>query len=242
MNKSLQTAIVLIAFVISFPFLLSILPHIGPVVSRETPTDGWNKFFEEWLRAIGPLGSVIIGWMMWRIAKTQQQISTRQLELTSSQHALARSQFDLAKQQANISFEQKEIAKNKFLLDKHNKQYESIKSFCDSYEDITLSFIFCTYRELHTKYMELNRNIISIKILHNYDLYRDASKVQSDLLSVISKKCDLESGDIDDEEYQEKIRHYIENDRIFYLSTFLDKVKQLLDDSFNPSDTINVTS
>ncbi|MBS1082543.1 hypothetical protein [Gluconobacter kondonii] len=237
MNKSVQASVIAIAFIAAFPFWFLALPHIGSAISNAAPEDGWNKFLEEWFKAIAPLGSIAIGWMMWRIAKTQQQISTRQLELTSSQHALAKSQFDLSKQQANISFEQKEIARNKYLLDKHSKQYEVIMDFCESKEILCSSLFTEDFSSLKEKYDDLIIKTQPIKFLFGVELYQKAHTIRMKLFDIIEKRLDVDLKKITKDEYNNFASSYFNSGdgEKYFVNVFLAEAHNALSVNFNAS-------
>lgn len=212
MNKSLQTAIVLIAFVISFPFLLSILPHIGPAVTRETPTGGWNKFFEEWLRAIGPLGSVIIGWMMWRIAKNQHYLSKEQFKITLSQQEiqsaqlnLAKSQLEISYQQAETSREQKEIAKTKIKMELFDKRYACYSDIKDVFYDMYWSCISDSYKELDKKHDQFHSKMSEFRFIFSYNVYSMLFDIWDKFREILNFKLEQETKKISLDDYFEKI-------------------------------------
>ncbi|MGF1276661.1 hypothetical protein [Acetobacter pasteurianus] len=188
---------------------------VFPFASAEN--HGWQHSIQEWLKALAPLGSVAIGWMMWRVSRNQHDLSKEQLRLAGEQHKLMRSQFDLAssqleisRKQADTSQQQKEIAKLKLKLDLFEKRYDCYKEFNDIFYFIHWNYFILSYGELDKKHDEMYSKIVEFKLLFSKDVANDIFAIWGMIHKVLKLKLAFENNKITIEEFNEQKMEYSE--------------------------------
>lgn len=201
----------------TLPQIVTVPQYIVFPPASAAADDGWQHWFQEWLKAIAPLGSIVIGFMMWCVSRNQHALSKEQLRLASAQHELTRSQFDLAssqleisRKQADTSQQQKEIAKLKLKLDLFEKRYDCYKEFNDIFYFIHWNYFILSYGELDKKHDEMYSKIVEFKLLFSKDVSNDIFAIWAMIHKVLKLKLAFENNEITIKEFNEQKMEYSE--------------------------------
>lgn len=188
--------------------------------------EGWQPWFQEWLKALAPLGTVAVGFMMWLIARNQHNLSKEQQELM-------RNQLKILEKQKDIALQQKAIAKQKLALDMNNRQYEIFSRFSNLYSEFSALVYVGSYDDMRTKKNEISKEAEMFKHAFGNHIYSISLNISIQCGNVLSKRYEYDRKIITLEEYKDTASNFDKNGYKSFIYDLSDKVNEKLKIGFN---------